>query len=604
MGVALHATLLRRAGIRPRVVRPIDPPFAVPDAVMHPSMVTFSLDPSPEERLAAMTEAYAATPDFFEEIVGRLLAGPERIVALSLFRNNADVSLFVAKLVKERRPSSFVVLGGPEAVEEPRSLCQPWVDAVVGADAEAVFVPLVRAVLDGRPERAATLRNVWSAGAADDPRARPALERPPLLTIDFEPLLPLLVGDDQPTVPLLLNWGCPYGCAFCSNRTIYGRFERGSVTRVLDEMDAIVSSWVSLHGGDAPGLGLQLSDATTNAIPAQFDELLRGVARLGRSWRTRPTLRGQTLFDARLTAERVRLMNDAAFTNTFSGLDAVDDDQRRSLQKPGQLAQVREALSVWHREAEGKVGIGIPVGLPGETDERFERVERFVEDALGLASRIECFTVLPYVWFLSSQDEAFLRQNRGQRRGVLWRADAPGGDPAVRARRYMRLFERIGDRATALSPVPPYIALPAMLPEEPRERLDAFLERFGRSFDQLSPPRRAAPASGDEAAAGGPWASARAAIEASALPDGWSRSGLAWGAERGAGPALVALFSRVDGERMAVELKPRDPARRAYAATSAFNVSYLKQWEGRPCGMDAALLDGLVRALRHAERDA
>jgi hypothetical protein len=605
MGVVVHYALLAQAGLRARVVRPVDPPFFVPRATADASLRTLTFDPPLAERMAAMERAYREAPAFFDGMVDELLAGPEEVVGLSLFRNNADVSLWAAKLLKERRPSAFVVLGGPEAIEEPAALELPWVDAVVGVDAEAVFVPLVRALLERRPERAAGLRNVWLNPALHprrtDPLLRPPLPVPAFPAIDYEPLMQLFVGDPQATVPLLLNWGCPYNCGFCSNRSVYSRFTQGSTARVLSEMDAAVARWRDLHAGSPPALNLQFSDATTNAIPGQLDDLLHAVVSRAPRWGTPPLLRGQTLFDTRITEPRVRLMGEANFFSTFFGLDGASDDLRRSLQKPASVAQVVAAMEVYHRGGRGGLSFGVPVGIPGETELHFRAAEHFVDQALRLEGTLDTITVLPYLFGLTAQDPELARMNRGERRGVLWRADVPGGDPAERARRMMRMFERIDKRAPANSPIPPYLALPAMLPDEDPAHLEAWMARHGREFDQITPLHEQAPR-GAPPAPSPLWARAEGALQAGRRYGAWVMDALQSNAYGGARAGLVALFHREGGgESSAILLEPRDAARKAFARTRDFNVSYLRQWQGKDCGFDEGLMRACVTALTRIE---
>lgn len=595
MGVVLHAALLGRAGISARVVRPIDPPFFVPEAALHASLVTFTLDPPMDERLSAMDRAAREAPGFFEGMVSELLQGGEQVIGLSIFRNNVDVTLHVAKLLKARKSDLIIVIGGPEAIEDPAALRLPWIDCVLGAEAESVMVPLVRALLDGEPARAAGLPNVWlnpdrfgpSAGSSKGLCAEPLPEVP---RIDYGPLLPLLAGSKQPTVPLLLNWGCPYSCGFCSNKVTYSRFLQGDVSRVLAEMDAIVEGWTRLFEGSPPSLNLQLSDATTNAIPAQLDALLHGVVERLPRWGMRPSIRGQTLVDTRLTEDRVRLMAEAGFDNTFFGLDGGTDTLRRSLQKPGNLAQVRAAIDVYRRAGKRGLNMGTPVGLPGETDGDARATERFVGEILATGA-LDSITVLPYVFFLSAQDPAIVRLNKGERRGVLWRADVPGGDPRERARRYMRLVEHIGDRVPVASPIPPYIALPAMLPNEPG--LDAWMDRYGRSFDQITPPQDKALAPRAPELEDDGWGPVARMVEASLPFGGWALEGIERrGRERGIVVVLVA------GERRAaVSIEPRDPNKRAYLLTRRHALSYLNQWQGLRCTLDEALVRRLAEVV-------
>src|SRR5262245_61816556 len=106
MGVVLHYALLAAAGIRARVVRPIGPPFAVPSEVLHASLVTFTFDPPLEDRLLALDRAYRTAPAFFDGMLAELCKGGERVFGLSIFRNNVDVSLWIARALKERRPEA------------------------------------------------------------------------------------------------------------------------------------------------------------------------------------------------------------------------------------------------------------------------------------------------------------------------------------------------------------------------------------------------------------------------------------------------------------------------------------------------------------------
>ena len=608
-GVVVHAALLAQAGLRVRVVRPIDPPFVVPPGVLEGSLRTLSLDPSIHDRLETMEAEYAADSAFFDGIVDELVAGGERVIGLSVWRNNVDVTIEVAKLLKIRHPRIFVILGGPEAIDDPAVLRLPWIDAVLGIDAERVLVAVVEALLAGRPERAAGLPNVWlnpCLGGSDTPRAVADTSTPTVPPIDFLPLLPLLVGENEATMPLLLNWGCPHSCGFCSNKNVYSRFTPGNIETVVDQIDAIVNGWDALHDGDAPGMTLQLSDATTNALPAQLDELLKGVVERSKHWGTLPLLRGQTLFDSRITDERVQLMVRSGFRSTFFGLESGSDRLRRALHKPGTIAQVASAMETYHRNGGGELHFGVPVGIPGETDDDFRQTEEFVQWALGLEGTIASITVMPYIFFPTAQDPALGRSNHGERRGVLWRTDAPGGDPAIRARRFMRLFDLIDGRVPVNCPTPPYLTLPAMLPDEDSAHYEAWMARHGRHFDQLTPKPRSTSTPSDSLPSDPAFVAAceraRQALTRSP-PHG------EWRVER-FDPAIttesrhgMAVFFGRDAEprRMVVLLESRNGEGRSYAESRDFKISYRTEWKGRPCGVDNELLEWCVDTLRGAE---
>jgi len=597
-GIVLLAGLLRREGVAARVVRAVASVGDVPAAVLEASFFTFLRDPTMAQRMDAMERAYAGAPAFFDGLLDALLVGPERVFAFSVFRNNVDVSLQVARLLKRRRPDCTVIFGGPEAIEEPEALRLPWVDVVVGLHAEQLWLPLMRALLEGRPERLPRHPSLWLGPSLDaGPRAHlpTALPPPPPPHIDYAALMPLLLGDANPTIPVWLNLGCPYRCGFCSNQNIYGRFARGDIDRVMAQIEEIVEAWHRLDA--AAGLTIQFSDATTNVLPQQFDALLRRVADAGRRWPTRPMLRGQTLFDQRVTEEGVRLWVEANFASVFFGLDAANDDQRRLLGKPGTRAQVEEAMRAYQRGGGQRLFFGLPVGIPGETRALFEENVGFVEWALGLTGVVAGVTILPYLFFLQGQDPNLSSRNTGERRGLLWRMDAPGGAPDERARRCMELFDRIGERTQATTPFPPALAWPMMLPDADPAALHAWFERHGRAHDQLDGDGRGGDPGGPSGGRAGPALLDEASLRDLALAWEQGLAGSPWTVEAcecrvvSQTPSVVVLLAEAaTARRVAVALQGHAEGRGAFARTPRFLVSYLTNWRGLGCVFDAGVL--------------
>ena len=490
MGLVVLYDALARVGITSRVIRVLERLDDLPQGVVDASLATYLRDPPIHARLAAMEQAQDAAPGFFDQLLRGLLDGPEQVFALSLFRNNADLSLWVAKLLKQRRPSSFVILGGPETIEDPEPYSQPWVDVVVGTDAELTFLPVVESILENRLERLALIPNIWlnpalgvrSVAAEPKPPLRPA----PQAQIDYAPLLALIAGDAPPTISVLLNWGCPYNCSFCTNRNIYSRFSEGSTERILAEIDQIVETWKQQQP-DSPTLSIQFSDATTNVLSAQFDELLAALARRQKEWPLRPYFRGQILFDdSRIKDETVRLMTAANFGNAFFGLESASDELRRRLRKPAKIASVARAFEIFHRAGGSGLTYGVPIGIPGETNADWKTTVDFVDWTLSFKGALQGITVLPYMFFESAQDPQWKVLNVGERRGLLWRMNDPAGDAAERGRRLLATYERIDNRVETTSPFPPYLMLPMMLPDESPARLDAWMKKFGRIHDQLN----------------------------------------------------------------------------------------------------------------------
>jgi hypothetical protein len=152
----------------------------------------------------------------------------------------------------------------------------------------------------------------------------------------------------------------------------------------------------------------------------------------------------------------------------------------------------------------------------------------------------------------------------------------------------MRLFDVIDGRVPTFCPLPPYLFLPTMLPDEP-ERVSAWIARHGRSFDQITPRGRAV-----SRPEGEQWRRAEQALRsAKAAP--WSFEQIEWRPE-----ALVAVF-RAGDRRAALLLESRDERRRSFGDTRDFNVSYLNEWRGSACSFDAEFVKARIADLRRAE---
>ena len=97
---------------------------------------------------------------------------------------------------------------------------------------------------------------------------------------------------------------------------------------------------------------------------------------------------------------------------------------------------------------------------------------------------------------------------------------------------------------------------------------------------------------------------AQALLGTASPSGGWALAEFGWLETGGGTRGLVALYRRADESvSVAVLLEPADDAKRSYARSGGFNVSYLPEWEGEPCRLDEGLLAWCVAALRGIEDD-
>jgi hypothetical protein len=248
------------------------------------------------------------------------------------------------------------------------------------------------------------LRSVSGLCFIDDGRVRKNSFTPhhPLVPPDFEglpislyrwspdcpppdPALPM--PKDELTLPFHTSTGCPYNCAFCECSGMK-KMSILSPERSVEE----IKRHIDRYGCRT----YFLLDNTINFSPRHVNELCDRLirARLDIQWMTCASARGMD----RATLEKMR---EAGAIRIVWGLESSSNRLLEYVDKSVRLEDVSKVLTMAHDIGIWN-GVEIIVGIPGETEEEFEKTMKFLE-----AHSAELDEAWAYQFYLNSNSDMF-----------------------------------------------------------------------------------------------------------------------------------------------------------------------------------------------------
>lgn len=325
-----------------------------------------------EDLRDTMWDLRNAASAFIEATARRVVAMNPRIVGASSSFQQHTASLALLRRVRALDPSIVTMLGGANCEGEMGVATRrnfPWVDFVVSGEADEVFAPLCRRVLEhGRQVPTAQLPAgvlgadpmTWvQAADGEAPRARvAALDAIPTPCYDdwFEALANSAIS--KQVVPGLLVetsrgcwWGQKHHCTFCGLNGVGIGYRAKSAARVLDEFESL---------------------STRYRVP-RF-EVVDNILDNGHMRTVIPALaerqRPYTFFyetKSNLKREQVRLLADAGVYWIQPGIENLCDEVLKLMDK-GTDALSNIELLKWSREFGVHVIWNFLLNFPGEDD--------------------------------------------------------------------------------------------------------------------------------------------------------------------------------------------------------------------------------------------
>ncbi len=190
---------------------------------------------------------------------------------------------------------------------------------------------------------------------------------------DYDQVYPRLSTTGTHFAYLKVAEGCNHSCAFCVIPTIRGKLRSRSLATVLAEAQRLKEQGaqeIAVIAQDTTAYG---RDAGTSIV-----ELLTGLGALDVPW-----IRLLYTYPTSITDELLKLLNDTPNLVKYVDLPLqhVSGNVLRRMRRPGNYESTKGLIEKIRREVPGvTIRSSFIVGFPGETEEDFQELLRFLKE--------------------------------------------------------------------------------------------------------------------------------------------------------------------------------------------------------------------------------
>ena len=351
----------------------------VEKSARHPERYTFELP------------VYSRIP--VQQAVDRLLGAD--VIGFSTYVWNIRISLEIARRIKEQRPQTLIVFGGPQVPDRAEDFLRqsPFIDIACHGEGEQVFL----SVLENFPSR--TWDNVGSVSylTADGTFVNnPRAERMRDITVVPSPYLsgvfePLMQANPQERWLILweTNRGCPFQCTFCDwGSATAAKVSQFDQERLLREVDWFAEKKIEF---------IFCCDANYGMLARDYD-ITEYVVETKRRLGYPRALSVQNTKNATERAYKVqKLLSDAGLNKGVAlSLQSVDPGTLEAIKRANISTDSYQELQRRFTRDRVETYSDLILGLPGETYESFASgVSQVIENGQHNRIQFNNLSILP-----------------------------------------------------------------------------------------------------------------------------------------------------------------------------------------------------------------
>lgn len=296
------------------------------------------------------------------------------IVGISCNSVNYKKCIEISRAVKEADPECKIVVGGPHPTYMPESMLEhPEIDYAIIGEGERAMLELVKCIMDG-----ASLRSLSKIpGVAYKIRETFRVNPPKFIANLDEIPLParhmlqmnrycrkIEFLEAEPVDIVNVVRGCPFSCAFCETKEIWGQVSRYfSPSRIVEEIEHLVN----VYG--TRGVYFIGDNFTIN------EKITREVCKL----LIKRKLNIEWVCDTRVdlvSRDLLKVMKDAGCRTIWFGVESGSPRILQKLNKGITLEQAVKAFKLCN-EVGIQTACSFLMGIPGEKVEDMEETFKF-----------------------------------------------------------------------------------------------------------------------------------------------------------------------------------------------------------------------------------
>jgi radical SAM superfamily enzyme YgiQ (UPF0313 family) len=315
--------------------------------------------------------------------VDHLLAVDTKVFGFSLYHANVALTVEVARRLKQAKPQTKVVFGGPSCLDpfDRDSFSKAEIDFCIAGEGELALAEILFR-MHKVEEGGGTAVN-WLPGcqAPCHKNIIPDLDAIPFPTYrDF----PLEMYEAPRILRVIGSRGCIARCRFCNENFYTGRYRVRSAEKVMAEL---------MHHRQEHRVNTFIfSDQEVNGNLTELETLCDLLIGNEIHWS------GQAIIRPGMTRKLLRKMRRAGCHSLDFGLESGSDTVLRRMGKPFTVRAAEKVLALSH-EAGIVTGINLITGFPGETEAELLETFAFLErnrTHLDKISNISTFFVKPF----------------------------------------------------------------------------------------------------------------------------------------------------------------------------------------------------------------